>query len=251
MWPSLVNRHKPPVRQLLTLEPCPLEANKLELLSAMDIFRDLSEHEIDALMGSAPMRTAGKGTVFYGADDGPEVLFLLKSGKVELYRQSPDGKKLTLAIVEQGAFFGEMSLVGQRLVGTYAMAVEDSIICALSRHDVESLIREHPTAAFRVIEVLAGRLQQATDSLQEMVFNDLTGRVAGLLLRLSDEDTNVVEGYSHQDLASMVGCLRESFTTALDGFKRSGAVETGRKRIQITDRAQLQQVVNQRSGNPS
>jgi CRP-like cAMP-binding protein len=43
--------------------------------------------------------------VFYGAD-GPEVLFLLMSGKVEMYRLSPDGKKLTLVLVEPGAIFG-------------------------------------------------------------------------------------------------------------------------------------------------
>ena len=84
----------------------------------MDILSDLSEAEIDALMDGTPMRTAPKGTIFYGAEDGPEVLFLLKSGKVELYRESPDGKKLTLAIMEQRSFFGEMSLVGQHPLGT-------------------------------------------------------------------------------------------------------------------------------------
>ncbi len=43
-------------------------------------------------------------------------------------------------------------------------------------------------------------------------------------------------------------CLRESLTGALDGFKRTGALEIGRKRIEIIDRAQLEQVVTQRSG---
>ena len=79
-----------------------------------------------------------------------------------------------------------MSLVGQRLLGTCAIALEDSVICALSRHDVESLILEHPRAAFRIIEVLARRLQESRNALEEMVFNDVTGRVAGLLMRLVD-----------------------------------------------------------------
>lgn len=118
-----------------------LEASKLELLSAMSIFRDLSEKDIEELMDSTPMWTASSGTVFYG-EDGPEVLFLLKSGKVELYRESPDGKKLTLAIVEQGAIFGEMSLIDLSMVGTSAVAVEDSVICELSRGDAETLMLE-------------------------------------------------------------------------------------------------------------
>ena len=198
-------------------------------------------------MGSTPMWSAGSGTVFYG-EDGPEVLFLLKSGKVELYRQSPNGKKLTLAIVEQGTIFGEMSLIDLSMVGTSAVAIEDSVICALSRDDVRKLMLERPTVGLRIMEVLARRLQQARDALEEMAFSDVTGRVAGLLLRLAGPDANTVEGYSHQDLASMVGCLRESLTVTLDRFKQSGAVGVGRKRIEITDRAQLEWVVRQRSG---
>ena len=233
------------------LETWPQESHKLELLSAMDIFQDLPEEEVAALMDATPMLTASKGTMFYGEKDGPEVLFLLKSGRVKLERVSPDGRKLTLAIVERGTFFGEMSLVGQSLVGTQAVAIEDAVICALSRHDLQSLMLENPGVAVRLIDVLARRLQEARDGLQEMVFNDVTGRVAGLLMRLADEETGVVAGYSHQDLAEMVGCLRESFTAVLDRFRKTDAVEIGRKRIVISDMAQLEHAINQRTGSGS
>ena len=249
MWSMLGgDRNVVGTRENANAEPFPEDHDRLELLSAMSIFRDLSEEDVAGLMDSAPMRTSGKGTVFYGAQDGPEVLFLLKSGRVELYRESPAGKKLTLAVIEPGAIFGEMSLVDQRLVGTSAMAVEDSVICAMSRDDVQALMLRHPAVAVRIMEVLAGRLHQTRDALQEMAFNDVTGRVAALLLRLANEDTDAVDGYSHHDLASMVGCLRESFTATVNGFKRSGAVETGRKRIEIVDRGKLEWIVNQRSG---
>ena len=88
---------------------------------------------------------------------------------------------------------------------------------------------------------------QTRDALEAMAFSDVTGRVAGLLLRLADPDTGVVEGYSHQDMASMVGCLRESFTAVLDRFKSSGTVAVSRKRIEIVDRAKLERVLAQRS----
>ena len=223
------------------------EPEKLELLGAMNILQDLPEQELEALMSEIPIHTAKKGTIFYGSD-GPEVLFLLKSGKVELYRLSPEGKRLTLVIVEQGTIFGEMSLIGQRLVGTRAIALEDSVICALNRQDIESLMVQHPQVALRVIEVLANRLQETRNSLEQMAFNDVTGRVADLLLRLSDGDDNVVEGYSHQDLAAMVGCLRESLTLTLDRFKGNGLVVIGRKRIEIIDRPRIQRIVSERSG---
>ena len=246
MRPSLLK-----IRNKSAIPPLPESygVSKLELLSSMDILRDLTEDEIENLMDKSPMRTVLKDTVFYGLD-GPEALFLLKSGKVELSRQSPDGRKLTLATVEEGTFFGEMSLIGLHLNGTYAMAREDCVICVLSRHDLESLMLEHPTVALRVAEALTRRLEETRDLLQEIAFNDLTGKVAGLLLQLADQETNLIEGYSHEDLAAHVGCLRESFTVVLDRFKRGGAVTTGRKRINITNRAQLQGIVNQRTGGP-
>ena len=245
MRPSLLARSK----AAMSLLPEPYGVNKLELLSSMDILRDLTEDQIETLMDKSPMRTALKDTIFYGLD-GPEVLFLLKSGKVELFRQSPDGRKLTLASVEEGTFFGEMSLIGLHLNGTHAMAREDCVICVLSRHDLESLMLEHPTVALRVAEALTHRLEETRALLQEIAFNDLTGKVAGLLLQLAGGDSNI-DGYSHEDLAARVGCLRESFTAVLDRFKRSGAVTTGRKRIKVTDRAQIEGIINQRSGTPT
>ena len=122
------------------------------------------------------------------------------------------------------------------------------MVYTLSCDQAQLIMLEHPVVALRIVEVLASRLMQARESLEEMAFNDVTGRVAGLLLLLADEDTGLIEGYSHQDLGSMVGCLRESLTLALDRFKRNGAVAIGRKRIEITDRPLLQWIVSQRSG---
>lgn len=247
MWPSFTLKgNSATTDRPGTAESLPESPNKLALLSAMDIFQDLPRERVQSLIDQSFMRTAPKGTVIYGAE-GPEVLFLLKSGKAELFHLSPEGKKLTLAIVEQGTFLGEMSLIGMHMEGTYAVTTEASVICALSRYDVQSLILEHPTVGLRIIQALAHRLQETRNSLQQMIFNDVTGRVAALLLDLADEQTGEIKGYSHQDLAAMVGCLRESFTTVLDRFKRSNAVATGRKRIQITDRAQLERIVGQRS----
>ena len=56
------------------------------------------------------MSTCEPGRVFYGPDEKGEVLFLLKKGRVQLYRLSPEGKKLVVAVLDEGAIFGEMSL---------------------------------------------------------------------------------------------------------------------------------------------
>ena len=79
-----------------------------------------------------------------------------------------------------------------------------------------------------------------------MAFNDLTERVANLLLRLADENTNIIDGFSHDDLAPMVGCRRESFSVIIDRFRRAGAILTGRRRIELIDRNHLDRIVHER-----
>ncbi len=90
MLSFLIHRDRLRRRQEPALNSCPVESGKLELLSAMDIFSDLSVADIDALMDSTPMRTAPKATVFCGTEDGPEVLYLRESlpGALDGFRRS-------------------------------------------------------------------------------------------------------------------------------------------------------------------
>jgi len=106
-----------------------------ECMLAMDIFCDLEPTAMAAFEQQTEMRTCRKGQLLYSQEDRAEVLFLLKRGRVQLYRLTPSGKRLDLAVIEPGAFFGEMPLVGESLRHTFAEATEDSLICVMSRSD--------------------------------------------------------------------------------------------------------------------
>jgi CRP/FNR family cyclic AMP-dependent transcriptional regulator len=107
------------------------------------------------------MTTCAPGRVFYSPDETGEVLFLLKKGRVNLYRLSPDGKKLILAELGSGAIFGEMSFIGQGMHNTFAESVTDCTICVMSREDIKRIIQENPPIALRFLEAMAQRLQKA------------------------------------------------------------------------------------------
>ncbi|MBI3949383.1 MAG: cyclic nucleotide-binding domain-containing protein [Acidobacteria bacterium] len=100
-------------------------SEKLGYLSAMKIFQDLSPDEMRQLEQAISMITCQAGRVFYVPGETGEVLFLLKKGRVQLYRLSPDGRKLTVKILEPMAFFGEMAILGQGMYETFAEAMED------------------------------------------------------------------------------------------------------------------------------
>src|SRR5918992_1583929 len=98
---------------------------KLRHLSAIDIFRDLQQEDLDWLAAHTTMITARRGQLVYMPGETSEALFLLKAGRVRIYRLSAEGKKLVLSDLGPETFFGDMPLAGQRMYGAFAEAIED------------------------------------------------------------------------------------------------------------------------------
>jgi len=143
-------------------------------------------------------------------------------------------------VIEPGTFFGEMPLLGESLRHTFAEAVEDSLICVMSRADIEGLMRKRSEVALRMIEVLGRRLAVCEARLEEMAYRSVSARIAAVLLRLSQGRNGEVVSITHQELGDMIGALRESVTKVLDDFQRAGLVELGRGRVILRDVVGLQ-----------
>jgi CRP/FNR family transcriptional regulator, cyclic AMP receptor protein len=219
-------------------------AEKMRFLSELAIFQDLAPREMEELNRIITVSTVSKGRVFYRPEEPGEVLFILKEGRVQLYRISPEGKKLVITTLGPHTLFGEMALLGTKMHNTFAEAVEDCLICVMSRTDLERLILNKPQVALRILEATGKRLREAEERLENMAFKGIPARLASLLLRLADEQgSDVINGLTHQDLAESVGTYRETATQVLNDLKTSGYIAIGRKKITITDRAGLEAVM--------
>jgi CRP/FNR family cyclic AMP-dependent transcriptional regulator len=217
---------------------------KLRYLSDIDIFQDLSPEEVDWMDRVTTMKTCAKGCVFYSPRDASEVLFLLKQGRVQLYRMSPEGKKLVISTLGPGSMFGEMSMVGQGLYNTYAEAVDECTLCVLSRSDLERVLLDKPIVGLRIVETLGERLREAEARLEDIAFKNIPARLASLLLRLHEAHGDVIQGYTHQDLAEMIGTYRETTTQTLNDFKRDGLLSIGRKRLELHNLDGLREIAD-------
>jgi CRP-like cAMP-binding protein len=221
----------------------PEESDKFGYLKMMDIFQDLTEEEIEEIDRATTLTTGRRGKIFYMPEDTSEVLFLLKQGHVQLYRISPDGKKLVIATVGPGAVFGEMALIGQGMHNTFAEALEDCVLCIMSREDVERMLLTKPRVALRIFETLGSRLKETEARLEEIAFKGIPARLASLLLQLAeDRGSETISGMTHQDLGEQIGTYRETTTQTLNTFKAQGLIDIGRKRIKILDREGLEAI---------
>lgn len=153
---------------------------------------------------------------------------------------SPEGRKLVIAQLPPYSFFGEMSCIGQGMYDTFAEATEESLICTMSRSDVERLLLSKPKVALRILEAVGRRVVDAERQLEELAFKGLIPRIAAL-----QADGDEVHGLSHQDIAERLGVYRETATSALNELKTAGIIEIGRKRITITDRQRLERAASE------
>ena len=218
-------------------------ADKLRYLSELTVFQDLSPREMQELNRIITMSTVPRGRVFYRPEEPGEVLFILKEGRVQLYRISPEGKKLVITTLGPHTLFGEMALLGTKMHNTFAEAIDDCLICVMSRTDLERLILNKPQVALRILEVTGKRLREAEERLENMAFKGIPARLASLLLRLAEEQGNdEIAGLTHQDLAESVGTYRETATQVLNDLKAQGLIEIGRKRIKVLDVARLAEI---------
>ena len=215
---------------------------KVRLLSMIDILEPLSRAEIKELSYRIPDTHVKRGQIFYTPKERRETLFMLRRGRVRIYRVAPDGREFTLTVVGPGTVFGEMSLTAQRLENAYAEAMEPSIVCAMKRHDLERLVMDKPQVGLKVMSVLSERLSLTEDRMEDIALKEVPARLANFILQLIESEGVVTsEGYkiptryTHRQLATMIGSKRETVTKAFTLLQRAGAVELKRRRIHVKD----------------
>ena len=215
---------------------------QVRLLSMVDIFGPLSPEEMEDLAKRTPDTFLERGDVLYSPQDGADRLFILKKGRVQVYEVGQSGEEITLSVVEGGSVFGEMALTGQSLQGLYVRALVPSTVVSLRRDDLEKLIMKKPEVGLRLVRELAERLHASEARYTGIVGKDVPTRLATLILTLVDseglvgaESYRIPTRYTHDQIASMIGCKRVAVTRAFSRLKEVGAVELRERHILVKD----------------
>ena len=215
---------------------------QIRLLSMVDIFGPLSPGEMEDLAKRTPDTFLERGDILYTPQDGADRLFILKKGRVQVYEVNRSGEEITLSVVEGGSVFGEMALTGQKLEGLYVRSLVPSTVVSLGRDDLEGLIVKKPEVGLRLVRELAERLHASEARYADVVGKDVPARLATLIVALvdseglvTDESYRIPTRYTHEQLASMIGCKRVAVTRAFSRLKEIGAVELKERHIVVKD----------------
>jgi CRP/FNR family transcriptional regulator, cyclic AMP receptor protein len=207
-------------------------------LSLMDVLEPLSEEELEELAYQCPDTHLSSGEEFYHPNGYDAGLFLIKSGRVMVYKLSPRGKQLTLILLTGGTV-----LTSRRLQGLHGKALEPSVISFVRRKYLAQLIGKKPEVGLRLMDSLTYRLREMDQRMCDVVHKDVPARLATLILQLLESE-GVVEAkggyrlptkYTHEQLATMIGAKRVAVSRAFKHLREAGIVETKQRRIQVRD----------------
>ena len=220
----------------------------LDVLRGAPLFSGLDPADVDAVLGRfSTTRVRGGDTVFRQGDDTEPALYVVLEGKVSLTRDSDHGDHTMLAVLGPGQMCGELSAFdpGPRL--SSATALSDVVVARLGRPDLLAWIDGRPAIAERLLQVLARRLRRTNDTISDLIFTDVAGRLAKTLLELGERFGRPVQagglqvdhGLTQGELAQLVGSTRETVSKSLADFAHRGWVVLGTRTLRLVDRQAL------------
>tara|TARA_R110002126_G_scaffold10527_4_gene47939 strand:- start:46300 stop:47034 length:735 start_codon:yes stop_codon:yes gene_type:complete len=207
------------------------------LSNASDVLKQL----MDEL---ATEKKLAKGEVLFEQGDPGETLYAIGSGVLEFSVLSPDGRKLILDVMQEGAIFGEIALFSPGPRTATVIALEAATVWGIKNADVLASLNERPELGVDMIQLAGRRMRWMGQQLRDQVFLPLPMRLAQKILYLVKHNgaQDDVLKLSQAELAEFIGVSRESVSKTLAIWKRDGVIDLGRGTLRILEKENLKKI---------
>lgn len=210
------------------------------LLKNLDLFRSVSEHDLDTVLQSAQTMRLQAGDPVFQQGQIAENFFILLHGHLKVVQTTPDGEQVTVRYVLPGEVFGIARAMRRPTYPAACIAVEESIVLSWPSSAWDHVIASNPQFAFNALQTVGQRLQDAHTRIKELSTEEVEQRVARCILRLIDSSGEQTEDgvsinfpITRQEIAEMTGTTLHTVSRLLSAWKDRGLVITGRKRVTV------------------
>ena len=196
-----------------------ISSGKLAVLRKHPIFCDLDPEALDQLCRYAKHATLKRGATIFSKGDPGNSLFAVISGTVKISISSADGRNAILNLIGAGEIFGEVAVLDGQARTADAIANTNCEIFVVDRREFLPFVRSQPVLAMKFIELLCTRLRWTSDQVEQVILQNLPGRLASALIRLTEKHKLAPGGrtiaVTQQEISEMVGMTRESINKQL------------------------------------
>ena len=183
-----------------------------------------------------------KGEYIYLPEEQADRIYFIFSGRVKIGTYSDAGKEITKVILGRGEVFGEMSIIGEEKRRDFAIAMEDTLVCAIPSSEMQSMMKEHGSLNLFLMRIMGARMLEMEQRLESLVFKDSRTRIIEFIRNLALKRGQRV-GYemlvrkflTHQEIANLTATSRQTVTTVLNELRSKNILTFNRKRLLIRD----------------
>jgi CRP/FNR family cyclic AMP-dependent transcriptional regulator len=207
-------------------------------LTRSGLFEAATPDERAAVVALAGLRRLPRGQVLFAEGDASDALYVVQRGRVAVLLTSPRGDELVLAVLGPGDALGELSVLDGRPRSATARALEDSELVAVPSRALRALLARSPGLALSWALEMSATVRRLTGVTGDLVFLDLSRRLAKLLLEGGGRDVEL--GMTQTEVAARLGVARQSVNRALSSLQSRGWVQVLGSHIDLRDRAALE-----------
>ena len=221
------------------------------LIKQCPLLAGLKEEDLKKIRAiGIPKKVVKKEIIF---SDGEEAkgFYIILSGKVKLYKISPEGKEQILHIVSAPEAFAEAALFLEGNYPAFAEALEDSQLFFIPAREFVQLIERNPKLSINMIVSLSQFLKKFTSLIEELSLKEVSSRLAKYLLDLSinarregKDPTEVKLDLNKTQLASKLGTISETLSRTLGKLKAKGVIDVKKHHIKILDLTSLEDLAS-------
>jgi CRP-like cAMP-binding protein len=214
-------------------------------IGSIPFFDELPNEQIEDLSMIITDQVFDRGQIIFSEGDDGNGFYVVVSGRVKIFKLSPEGKEQILHIFGPGDPFGEVAVFAGQHFPANAEAMESSQIFFFPRESFSDLIKNNPSLALNMLAILSKRLRRFANLIDDLSLKEVPGRLAAHLLYLSGqaEGTEQLElNITKTQLASLLGTIPETLSRILGKMSKQGLIESDGRRIKILDREALEEL---------
>jgi CRP/FNR family transcriptional regulator len=195
----------------------------VDQIATIPLFQDLPRKDLEDLIAIVVDQVFKRGQIIFSEGDEGKGFYVVISGRVKIFKLSPEGKEQILHIFGPGEPFGEVPVFAGKCFPANAEAIEESRIFYFPRDAFFDLINKSPSLAMNMLAVLSRRLHQFTALIEDLSLKEVPGRLSAYLIYLSEQQKstgNLTLDISKSQLASLLGTIPETLSRILARMTR-------------------------------
>lgn len=223
--------------------PWKISMDLVDHIAAIPLFEGLPRRQLEDLARIAVERPYKRDQIIFSEDDEGAGFYVLISGRVKIFKLSPDGKEQILHVFGPGEPFGEVPVFAGQRFPAHAESIEESRALFFPRETFVGLIKKDPSLALNMLAILSRRLRIFTRMIEDLSLKEVPERLATYLLYVSEQrdgandlELDIPKG----QLASLLGTIPETLSRILTRMARQGLIRSDGPHITIVDRHGLE-----------